>query len=533
MGRIRHLHVFLAILFPLSLNAQTNTPAFYWYQGKKILLKRAENTVAAKVLTGVDYKAKFPWLAKYFASVGGSNLRTEPVLLKASTISMKKAEDALASGIRSHELYNLGVFEVGKAKLIVQNEIIVQFKSGDTTTLLAEALLAHFSKTFVRQPGSGLRYLVRVPNPASTLALADMLYRNNTVLSAEPNFVIVRPAGATRAKAISPATLAAARSTTPPATFPSDPFFSSQWGLTKVGAPNAWKTTHGSAAIRIAVLDDGVDVTHADLRDKIDSSFDMLRNTSDMAPPSEDGHGTMVAGVAAATTNNAYGVAGLAPDVKLIPIRMESTVPPDSAAVTTINIVNSFEKAVELGADVINCSWSMPTPSDDVASEIEAVSLQGRAGKGAVIVFAAGDDGNALAFPANLSVSLATMAVGASNEWDEFATYSNHPGEDDWASAYGDGLTVVAPGVHITTTVHSGSVSSGTPPFTDDFWGTSAAAPFVSGLAALILSVNPALSSAQVRSQIANSADMVIKDPTGTVIGRINACKALGRADCG
>jgi thermitase len=532
---IRRFRPVLVVCFVCGASAQINEQPFYWYQGRKILLTKASDVVAAKVLAGVDYQRKFSWLPKSFSSAGTSALLSEPVLLQNTKTSLDVAKDALASGIRSHELYPLDVFQVGDTKLILQNEIIVRFHDGTTTSVLAEALLGRFSKVFTRQRGAGLRYLIHLGNPTITLAVADMLYRNNTAAYAEPNFVIVQPAGPHGATPRLAVPVPPAGGTPTVAVFPSDPLFPRQWGLAKIGAPKAWITTQGLATIRIAVIDDGVDVGHEDLKDKIYQSYDMLRDTDVMNPPPADSHGTAVAGVAAAATNNALGVAGLAANVKLIPIRMLSYVSPDSVALTVQTITNSFEKAVDLNADVINCSWSMPTPFDDVKAEIEAVAAKGRNGAGTVMIFAAGNTGGPVAFPANLTPSLPIIAVGASNQNDEFKTASSSDGETDWASNYGSELTVVAPGVKITTTAHTGSVPPGTPPYTDGYWGTSAATPFVSGLAALILSVDQALSPTQVRDRIVSSADKVVRmpGPGGAMIGRINACKALGRSDCG
>jgi Subtilase family len=517
-------------LLQVAAHAQTNSNSFYWSRGNKIALQKVQNAVAAKVLERVDYSKKFPWLSKVFAPVGRSGLNDEPVLLKFAAASFATSLAALRSGIGSHEIYLLDVFQAGNAKLILQNEVLVRFKDG-VTSEQAETLLGKFSGSFQRQPGIGLRYLIRVPDPSRTLAWADMLYRNHTVQSAEPNFLVVQPAGGWKmtVTASSPAPGAGG---VPAPGFPNDLLFAKQWGLAKIGAQRAWAATHGSPAIQIAVIDDGVDVGHTDLKDKIAGSYDMLLDSATMNPPADDNHGTAVAGIAAASTNNAYGIAGLAPDVKLIPIRMFSAVAPASRAFTIQTITNSFEKAVELGADVINCSWDMPVPFDDVTQEIQAVASKGRHGKGAVIVFAAGNDGGPVAYPARLSASMPILAVGASNENDEFKTMASGDGDDSWASNYGQELTVVAPGIHLTTTAHRLAVPPGPLPFIDDFWGTSAAAPFVAGLASLVLSQHPDWTPEQVRKQIVDYSDKVVRTPDGGMIGRINACKTLGMEPC-
>jgi len=540
----RHILLSLFVVTTLgsATTAQTVPEAFYWYDGKKVILKKSATTVAAKALESVDYERKFPRISKYFREVGSSALRNEPVLLQAAESHKSSSEEAIRSGIKTKEIYKLSVFEVGNTKLILQNELIVGFKEDKTDSTGAEALITRFSKTFSRQPGRGLRYLVRVPDPTRTLAWADILYRNKTVAYAEPNFVILQPSRPSAPADVSstivtpsaPAATGANASANATVTFPSDTLFPQQWALAKIGAQKAWLSSHGSNLIRIAVLDDGVDVNHPDLKDKIEKSYDMLFDSEIVDPPATDAHGTAVAGIAGAATNNSLGIAGLAADVRLLPIRMMSSVDQSTESNTLLIVSNAFDKAVELGADVINCSWTMSVPSKDVEGAIQAAATRGRHGLGSVVIFAAGNEGGEVSFPANLSRPLPIIAVGASNEQDEFKTAGSSDGETFWASNFGAELTVVAPGVHIATTTHRGRIQPGAEPYISGFNGTSSAAPLVAGLAALILSVEPALTPDQVRQRIISTADLVVKlpDSASAFIGRINACRALGRTDC-
>lgn len=543
--RVRNLILafMVTISFASVIAAQSEPESFYWYNGQKIALKKSENLVAAKVLESVDYQNKFPALNRYFQEVGSSSLRDEPVLLQTEEATKSMSIEALKPGVRTKEIYQLPVFEIDETKLVLQNELIIGFKEDQIDSASAEELLKRFSRTFVRQPGAGIHYLVRVPDPSRTLAWADILYRNKMVEYAEPNFVILQPSRLTlptdgtepvvRPASPQPAEVGDATVGT---AFPTDSLFTRQWALTKIFAPKAWTTSRGSNLIRIAILDDGVDIGHPDLKDKIEKSYDVLFDSDVMSPPADDAHGTAVAGIAAAVTNNSMGIAGLAADMKIIPIRMMSRVDQSTEATeATVRLIvrNAFVKAVELGADVINCSWTMP-PSDTVESAIRAAATRGRNGQGALVVFAAGNEGREVSFPASLSKTLPIIAVGASNEQDEFKTTSSSDGEDFWASNFGPELTVVAPGVHITTTIHRGRVAQGVDPFIHTFNGTSSAAPLVSALGALILSIEPTLKPEQVRQRIVSTADLVVRMPDNarTIVGRINACRALGRGDC-
>src|ERR1700690_1049102 len=109
MDKLRRLTTLLPLLFTLSLNAQSNPP-FYWYHGKRVFLNRADNLVAAEVLTGVNYSAKFPSISKLFTNVASSNIGSEVMLLQAPNTSSKAAMDALAPGIGSHQVYQLDHF---------------------------------------------------------------------------------------------------------------------------------------------------------------------------------------------------------------------------------------------------------------------------------------------------------------------------------------------------------------------------------------------------------------------------------------
>jgi thermitase len=516
----------LALLASRAFGQTADGGAFYWFGDQKIALKPAQGIVAAKVQASVDYLAKYPQIKNSFRKVGKSDLLGEPVLLSAAS-----AAGAVMPAVKTQEAYFLPVFEAGKAKLILQSEIIIGFKEDKISAFEAEAFLQHFGKSQIaRQPGVGLRYLVQVPDARQTLRWANVLHGNVNVLYAEPNFMVLQPAGAATTpifvKEGNP--IAAAD-----ASYPSDSLYSQQWALKKIGAPSAWITTHGSTDIRIAILDNGVDVEHADLKPKIVAAWDAIFESTTMDLPPDDTHGTSVAGIAAASTNNGLGIAGLAADVKLIAIRMMSNVDAVSESKSLVVITNAFSKAAELGADVINCSWTLATPSKSVENAIAAAASLGRNSKGIVVVFAAGNEGTDVDYPANLSSHYPILAVGASNEGDQLKMKQGD--EPWWGSNIGPSLTILAPGIHIVTTTSNNATPSGSQPYVTNFNGTSAAAPHVAAAAALILSQNPSLTAVQVRDLIVATADNVGSTNTAPAISlkRVNVCRALGRSDCG
>jgi parallel beta-helix repeat protein len=323
---------------------------------------------------------------------------------------------------------------------------------------------------------------------------------------------------------------------------PEDTYFPSQWHLNNTGqsggtpdsdidAPEGWQISTGSRDIIIAIIDEGVDIQHEDLVDKLVDGHDFVEDDNNPTPWNNDAHGTACAGLAAAATNNETGVAGVAWGCKIMPIRIAYGYGGGWWYYDTW-IAGGIQWAADNGADVLSNSWGGGYPSDAITEAVQYAKNYGRGGKGCVVVFAAGNSGSYVAYPAWLDE---VIAVGATDHYDERWDYSN----------YGPELDVVAPsawgseaGVIFWTTDISGSagynngdLSQGDAAgnYTKWFGGTSAATPQVAGLAALILSVNPDLTSDEVQSIIESTADDK-GDPGWDQYygwGRINVYKAL------
>jgi subtilisin family serine protease len=317
---------------------------------------------------------------------------------------------------------------------------------------------------------------------------------------------------------------------------PSDPYYSKQWHLNNIGsvgvadadinAPEAWGIYKGSNAIIVAIIDEGVNTTHNDLKAKIVTPYDAADGDNNQEPNSWDGHGTACAGIAAAMTNNGIGVAGIGWKVKIMPVRIAYSNYPGGPWITSNSIIaDGIRTAVNRGAHVLSNSWGGGYPSGAINSSINYAVTNKR-----VVVFAAGNDSGPVSYPANLSKSKVIIAVSATNEWDQFKTKTSSDGEYWWGSNYGPEVNVSAPGVHIWTTDISGAGGYTGGDYISYFNGTSSATPLVAGTAALILSRNPGWTPTQVRNQLQSTADD--KGPAGFDnkfgYGRINACKALG-----
>jgi subtilisin family serine protease len=300
---------------------------------------------------------------------------------------------------------------------------------------------------------------------------------------------------------------------------PANPYFPNQWGLKNTGqyggiagcdikAESAWGITKGDGNIKIAVIDEGVELTHPDLSGNLLTGFDATTGSSGGSgggPQAGDYHGTCCAGIAAAI-DNSIGIIGVAPNCKIIPVRIAYIIYIEGKRrwLTSDSWIKSgIEYAWStVNADVLSNSWGGGAPSSTTTSEIQNAVTYGRDGKGSLVVFAAGNENlGAVAYPASLST---VIAVGAISQCGERKSLSSCDGEE-WGSNYGTNLDIVAPGVKIYTTTLNGNYIS-------DFNGTSAACPHVAGVAALVLSVNPNLTVQQVRNIIESTAQKVRPD---------------------
>lgn len=304
---------------------------------------------------------------------------------------------------------------------------------------------------------------------------------------------------------------------------PNDYGTSTQWYLTKIGAQAAWDYSTGSTAVKVAVVDEGVEITHPDLASNIWTNpgeipnnnidddgngyvddvngYDVADNDNNATPPTSSfNHGTLVSGVVSASTNNNIGIASIGYKVKIIPVKVAKVA--SSAAYGFQGIIY----AVAAGARIINCSWSGTTKSS-AGQDVVNYAIN----NGCLIVGSAGNAGNStLVYPASYN---GVISVAASESADKKASWSS----------YGDSVDVTAPGQGIYTTNVGGGYTYVN--------GTSFSSPLVAGLCGLMLSLNPNLSNADIEKCLKDNADNINAQNPSYIgklgAGRINAANTM------
>ncbi len=279
-----------------------------------------------------------------------------------------------------------------------------------------------------------------------------------------------------------------------------DPLLSQEWGLAKIQAPTAWDTSQAQG-VKVAVLDCGIHATHPDLVGKVVLAADiaLTGSTDDLC-----NHGTHVAGTIAANTNNATGVAAVAPAAQLL----NGKVLGDNGSGFFSDVETGIVWAANNGAKVINLSLGADIACP--ASTQNAVNTAFAAG--AVIAAAAGNSGrNRAGAPANC---VNVIGVAATDVNDAKPRFSN----------YGANVDVAAPGVSILSTVNPNVNAGAEYAF---FSGTSMATPHTSGVAALLWATTYGTSPTAVQNRLFATADPIPGTGTLWTYGRINAASAV------
>ena len=318
----------------------------------------------------------------------------------------------------------------------VPGELIVIMKAGSSMSALSLPEKARASTK--KRPGleklnAGV---INVPAGQESAYIAQ-LKKQKDVLAVEPNYIVSADL------------------------YPNDPAYPlNQYGPALIQAESAWDTTIGSNSVIIAIIDSGLDASHPEFFGRTVAGYDFVYD--DSVPEDEYGHGTHVAGIAAATGNNAQGIAGIAWGVRIMPLRMLDEYGRGDIA----DLAEALVWAADNGAKIINLSLGLGT-----SSTLWENAAYYAYSHGAAIFAAAGNNGiNAMAYPARYD---SVMAVGATDQTNNRASFSS----------YGATLDLMAPGVGIYSTLPITSGGYGI------LSGTSMAAPHAAGAAALLASL--------------------------------------------
>lgn len=453
------------------------------------------------------------------------NLRLSIALLLAGTLAGCGIGPMNAPGLSADGATSMAAAQ--RAGRVETDAVIVQFKKdGD-----AEAIAREHGLSVSRKIPA-----LRIAELRASSAGPGWLDRKLKELSKDARVSFAEPNLSMKLKNVKSSSLPADAALEGP----NDPLRKFQYSLDAMNVPEAWKTTKGDSKIVVAVIDSGVDDAHKDLKANLSSNgFDAYNSRKGTkyastntvsrfgGPFASFGHGTHVAGIIGAVGNNNRGIVGVAPGCTIMPIKIFPTMldsirrkpsdrGDDQTAIIASAVAEGIIYATEHGASIINMSLGFPYESQSLSLAVN-YALQ----KGVTVLVAAGNE-RMEGSPVNtLANQPGVIGVGATDEDDKVTFFSNK----------GKYVSVSAPGWRVLSTmpsVFNGLVSE---PY-QYMDGTSMACPNAAGVAALVKSVNPNLTPAQVKEILEKSSDD--KGPKGYDEnfghGRVNAARAVAMA---
>jgi subtilisin family serine protease len=525
--------IWLLLIMVNSCNPVKETGLFYYGTKEKIPLSVSPNRIIIKYVTTTEVKVQLRKLEQY----GKPEIVNNSVVI--ITLSDSKAINDILKTIKSEKdvvSANPIYITIDKQEMGVTDEICLEFNN-NFDAKNKPGFFEKYKAVEVTRTNPWEKYftIITIGKDQNALEVANKIKESGQVKFSQPNFYAM---------------------TYMHALIPNDQFFPNQFFLNNTGqatndghvgtadadidAPEAWDISTGSNTITIAVIDEGVERTNNDLptaRLNIINGSNFASGSANDPDAAGDGaHGTCCAGIIGAQQGNLEGVSGIAPQCIIMPVRIPFGIVPDATYANAINF------AWQNGADVLSNSWGYSSTVDRpvITAAINNAITMGRGATGSVVVWSAGNTANhnngnngIVTYPGNVAVAN-VITVGASDRNDNQANYSPTSADVDVVApshrAYSSQIAgesfevwstdIIANAGYNSTKQNDGGAlpvvgaflpSAGTnfQDYTGRMGGTSAACPEVSGVAALILSLHPTYTPAQVFNIITGTADKV------------------------
>ena len=503
---MKKIYILILVLFSMSVQAQK-----YYYNGsEKVQLYQSEKSF-------ILFEESKETVLKGFEKAETYKVKNFTILKnKTSDFSMAKTFEKKSGEISpAYTIEKNGNFELYPTKT-VRVKLLPNKSKKDISKLINENSIFQIKEKY------GI-IRIKVYNINAVFDIANKIYESGIAEFSLPDFYIEKEVNQVN-----------------------DPLYPQQYQMNNTGqvvdgiagvndidsnALEAWDINLGDN-ITVAIIDQGLEA-HEDIGDRLIGGHTPLNNGNGQPIANDDTHGMSCAGVLAASDNN-LGVRGVAPNVNLLSVNIFA------GGETAGDIADGITWAVNNGADIISNSWSLSNvpcgfTNADIDNAIQDAVTRGRNQRGCVVVFSSGNDntfqGGCVDYPAtNPNV----ISVGAIDNRGNLYGYSRRGPELDLVAP--SGLRFFVPGettVGVRTLDRMGTAGDFAGNYRDDFDGTSAACPVVSGVAALVLSRYPNLSQNEVRNILNQSAtDMGAAGfDNNSGNGRVNALAALQLAD--
>ncbi len=533
---LRNALVLLGCLLCLAQNL--NAQNFYYTPDGKLELEISTEKIWIQFKNPTDEATQKLILTEYKNQIELNEITLLPSpqisILKLKNLNSDEDVHTLLQKIKTSESIEFASYFLAHPDGTLQgvsDKILVGLQSPAQMTLI-DRIFDEFEgiESYARNPYDPFILKIKVHKDRNALALANEMHELGVFEYVEPDFLRLLKKMNTN-----------------------DPNVDEQWSLNNDGINtaqyngqagsdmnifNAWSTTTGTSNIKVAIIDEGVDLDHPDLVDNLLPGFDATGQGSMGGEYGDDAHGTACAGIVAASGNNNLGGVGVAYNCKIIPIRIAYSAGNNWITYNSW-VANGLNWAWQNGnADILSNSWGGGGASAAINSAINGAINNGRGGLGSPVLFAAGNDNGDVTYPATYDPTIAVIAMSMCNQRK---MPNSCDGEFWWGSNYGEHGDIAAPGVKIFTTDIAGSNGYSNNDFTTSFNGTSSACPNAAGVMALILSNDNSLTAQEARFALESTAekvggynytDNVNGQPNGTWspqlgYGRINAVNAL------